>query len=479
MHSIARPSTHDRSPGTRRSWAVLILLCVAQFMVVLDMTVANVALPAIDADLGFAPGDLQWVVSAYLLFTGGLLLLGGRAADLLGHRRTFLAGLLVFTGASLASGLASSPSALIAARGVQGLGAALLTPGALAIITRTYTGAQRTVALSTWGALASAGAGAGVVLGGMLTTWLSWEWVFLINVPIGAVAAILALHIVPSTPAAAGRRRLDVPGALAMVAGLVVLVYAVEGTAEHGWGSARTLVLLVLAGGLLATFTPVERASAHPLVPPMIWRVRSLTAAATVMLGATGILVGAFFLNSLYLQGVLGASALETGFAFVPLVLAIGIAAHLAPHLLGHAGARTVAVVGLAGTAVGALLLSLAPDQASYAADLLPGFVVLGLGIGLAFPAAQVSAMNDVVPDQAGLASGMMSTAHEIGAALGVAVLSAVATAGAGALTGSELASGYGDGFLVAAIAAAALAALGLLAVPAIRPAAGMRPTPH
>jgi Na+/melibiose symporter-like transporter len=258
-----------------------------------------------------------------------------------------------------------------------------------------------------------------------------------------------------------------------------VLVYAVEGTAEYGWGSARTLVLLALAAGLLATFAAVERASAQPLVPPVIWRVRSLTAAATVMLGATGILVGAFFLNSLYLQGVLGWSALESGFAFVPLVLAIGIAAHLAPHLLGHAGARVVAVVGLAATAVGALLLALAPDQAIYAVDLLPGFIVLGLGIGLVFPAAQVSAMHDVAPEQAGLASGVMSTAHEIGAALGVAVLSAIAATGAGAVTGAGLASGYGDGFLVAAIAAAALAVVGLLAVPAIRPAAGIRPVPH
>jgi EmrB/QacA subfamily drug resistance transporter len=468
------PAEDHRTDAPRRPWSLLIVLCAAQFMVVLDMTVANVALPSIAADLGFAPGDLQWVITVYLLFTGGLLLLGGRTADLLGHRRVFLGGLTIFTAASLASGLAPSPGALIAARAVQGLGAALLTPGALSIITTTYTGAQRTTALTTWGALASAGAAAGLVLGGMLTTWLSWEWVFLINVPVGLVAGLLALHLVPSAPPVrTGRRQLDLPGAASVVAGLVVLVYALEGTAEHGWGSARTLLLLALAGSLLATFATIERSVARPLLPPQTWRVRSLVAAAALMLGATGVMVGTFFLNSLYLQNALGWSALESGFAFLPLVLAIALAAHLAGRLLAHAGSRTVAVTGLLLIAAGALLLTLAPDRAGYATDLLPGFLLLGLGLGLVFPTASVTAMSEVQAERAGLASGLMSTAHELGAALGVAVLSAVAA------SAPDAAAGYADGFLVAAGIAAGLAVLALLAVPAIRPAHGARAATH
>jgi EmrB/QacA subfamily drug resistance transporter len=468
------PAEKRPAGGRRRSWLLLIVLCAAQFMVVLDMTVANVALPSIAADLGFAADDLQWVITAYLLFTGGLLLLGGRTADLLGHRRVFLTGLTIFTAASLASGLAPSPGALIAARAVQGFGAALLTPGALSIITTTYTGAQRTTALSTWGALASAGAAAGLVLGGMLTTWLSWEWVFLINVPVGVLAGVLALHLVPpAPPVRTGRRQLDVLGATSVVAGLGVLVYALEGTAEHGWGSPRTLLLLAFATGLLATFATIERSAAQPLVPPQTWRLRSLVTAAALMLGATGIMVGTFFLNSLYLQNALDWSPLESGFAFMPLVLAIGLAAHLAPRLLAHAGSRAVAVTGLALIAAGALLLTLAPDRASYAGDLLPGFLLLGLGLGLVFPTASVTAMSEIHAEHAGLASGLMSTAHELGAALGVAVLSAVAA------SAPDAAAGYNEGFLVATGIAAGLAALALVAVPTMRPAPDVRPATH
>jgi EmrB/QacA subfamily drug resistance transporter len=450
----------------KSNWTVLVLLCIAQFMVVLDITVANVALPAIGADLRFPRGDLQWVVTAYLLFTGGLLLLGGRAADVLGRRRMFLTGLTVFTAASLASGLAPSPAALVIARAAQGLGAAMLTPSALSIITTTYTGSQRARALSAWGAIASAGAAAGVVLGGMLTTWFGWRAVFLINVPVGAIAGALALRLVPATPATA-HRRLDLPGALSLVAGLVALVYALEGTSQHGWGSARTLVLLAAAAGLLSIFAALEPRAASPLVPPAVWRVRSLVAGAAVMLGATGIMAGTFFLNSLYLQNVLGWSALASGVAFVPLVVAIGVASHLAPHLLSHAGARAAAFLGLVLIAGGALILAAAPAHADYGGDLLPGFLVLGLGLGLVFPTASITAMADVHAERAGLASGLMSTAHEVGAALGVAVLAAVGSAG------------YGDGFRAAAGIAVGLALLALLAVPSVRPAPGASVPAH
>jgi EmrB/QacA subfamily drug resistance transporter len=464
--------SHGHDDGAQ-PWTVLVLLCVAQFMVILDITVANVALPSIGADLGFGRGALQWVVTAYVLFAGGLLLLGGRAADVLGRRRIFLAGLLLFTGASLASGLAWSPEALVVARALQGVGAAMLTPAALSIIVTTYSGPQHTKALTVWGAIGSAGAAAGMLLGGILTTGLGWEWVFLINVPIGVAVAVLALRVVPGTRPTAAGRRLDLPGATLVVGGLVVLVYALQGTADHGWGSARTLALFAGAAVLLAAFALVERAVGDPLVPPRTWRMPKLRGGALVMLGATGILVGSFFLNSLFLQHVLDASALETGLAFLPIAAAIGIGAHLTGHVIGHAGTRRVAAGGLVLVAVAALVLSGAPANASYAPDLLPGFVILGLGVGFVFPAVSITAMTDLDHERAGLASGLMTTAHEIGAALGVAVFAAIAAAT------PDFGAGYGDAFLVGAALAGALALLALVTLPAIRPPAGTRVGMH
>lgn len=480
MHeSTERRQAHGAGSAERRPWTILVLLCVAQFMVILDITVVNVALPSIGRDLNFADEDLQWVVTTYVLFTGGLLLLGGRMADMLGRRPVFVTGIFVFAGASLASGLAQTPEALIASRAAQGLGAALLSPAALSIITTTYAGGQRTTALSLWGAIGAGGAGVGVLLGGMLTSWLSWEWVFFINVPIGLAAAALALRLVPTARASTGSlRELDLPGALTVVSGLVLLVYGVEGATTQGWGSARTLALLALAGGLLAAFAAIERRSRSPLVPPTTWQVRSLVSSATVMLGATGILVGTFFLNSLFLQNVLRTSALETGLAFLPLVVVIGIAAHIGPHLLTRAGARTVVVGGLTLIAGGDLLLAGAPADAAYAADLLPGFLLLGFGVGLTFVAISVTAMSEVRDERAGLASGLMTTAHEIGGAFGVAILSAVAL-GTGAISSAGLAEGYGEGSLAGAVIAAVLALIALLAVPAFRPVGSHQAVMH
>src|SRR3954447_14604466 len=382
----------------RTSWALLALLAVAQFMVVLDITIVNVALPSIGAGLGFAPADLQWVVTAYVLCSGGLLLVGGRAADIVGRRRTFLAGLFVFTGASLACGLAPSPGFLVAARAVQGCGAALLTPSALSIVTSTYTGAQRVTALSLWGAIASGGVGVGVLLGGVLTSALSWHWVFLVNVPVGLAAAVLVPRIVPPLPGH-GRRSLDLPGGLTAVAGLAVLVYALSGAPDHGWGSARTLVLLALAAALLAAFALIERAAPEPLVAPSTWRNGSLVSGSVMMLGATGIMAGAFFLNSLHLQNELGFSALETG---------------------------------------------------------------------LAFPAISITAMSDVPHASMGTGSGVMSTFHEVGAALGVAALSAIA-----------LGRHYRAAAIGAAIAGAALTVLAATLVPVVRPVPGAHAMMH
>jgi EmrB/QacA subfamily drug resistance transporter len=467
---------HPETPPPRRPWSLLILLGVAEFMVILDATVVNVALPSIGRALHFAAGDLAWVVTAYVLFSGGLVLLGGRAADVLGRRATFLAGLTVFTAASLASGLAPSSGALIAARAGQGLGAALLTPAALSIIVSVYTGAQRAAALSAWGALGGGGAAAGVLAGGILTTWLGWRSVFLVNVPVGVAAGLLSLRLVPRSGAqSAARRQLDLPGALLVVAGLVAGVYALAGTPQHGWGSGRTLLLLAVSAGLLAAFAVVERAAQRPLLPPPTWRSRSLVTGALVMFGATGILVGTFFLNSLYLQDVAGASPLRAGLEFLPLVAVIGLGAHLTPHLLPRAGSRVLAAAGLLLMAGGALLLSGVSAHAGYLTGLLPGLLVIGAGTGLVFPAAAVTAMSDVPADQAGLASGLMTAAHEIGAALGVAVFAAVATAAAG----GGFAAGYRHGFTVVAAVAAGLALAAALAIPAVRPAPGARVAVH
>jgi EmrB/QacA subfamily drug resistance transporter len=450
----------------RLPWTTLVLLGLAQFMVTLDITVVNVALPSIARELAFSDGDLQWVITAYVLFTGGLLMLGGRASDLFGRRRVFLAGLGLFTLASLASGLAPSPEALVGARAAQGLGAAMLTPAALSIVTTSYEGSQLTAALAAWGAIASAGAAVGVILGGVLTAGLGWEWVFLINVPVGLATAIGVLRVVPDAPASAAGRRLDVVGAVTAVAGLVVLVYAIEGANEHGWGSVRTLVLVTVALALLAAFAVVERRAREPILPPTTWSDRSLVSGVGLILVATAVLVAVFFLNTIYLQDVRGWSALETGLAFLPLVVAIGVAANAANQLIPRAGSRNLAALGLGLVAVGGILLAVAPDAAGYWSDVLPAFVIVGFGVGLVFPAASIAALSEVGDDTAGLASGLIATGHELGAALGVAAISAVATAA------STFVGGYEAGFVAVAALAAVVTTIALAALPTVRPGA-------
>jgi len=392
-----------------------------------------------------------------------------------GRRRVFLTGLTVFTAASLASGLAPSVGTLIAARAGQGIGAALLTPAALSVITTTYAGAQRATALGIWGAIGGAGAAVGVLAGGILTTWLGWRSVFLVNVPIGVVAGLLSLHLVlRHEPRSRFVRELDLPGAGLAVAGLVTLVYALAGAPGHGWGSARTLLLLALAFVLLVAFAAVERSVRRPLVPVQIWRTRSLLAGVVVMLGSTGVLVATFFLNSLYLQGVQHASALRVGLEFLPLAVVVGASAHLASRLLPRAGSRVLIVAGLVVMGGGALLLTGVTARSGYLAGFLPGLLVVGLGTGLVLPATAITAMNDIAHDRAGLASGLITTAHEIGAALGVAVFSAVAVA-----TGGGIGAGYQHGFTIGAAVACGLAVVAALLVPAVRPTAGARVAVH
>jgi EmrB/QacA subfamily drug resistance transporter len=471
---------HDQQPADSidadsesKPWITLILLGLAQFMVILDITVVNVALPSIAADLAFPEGDLQWVITAYVLFTGGLLLLGGRASDLFGRRRVFLAGLSTFTLASLASGLAPSPEALIAARAAQGLGAAMLTPSALSIVTTTYEGRQRTAALAAWSAIGSAGAAAGVVLGGVLTTGLGWEWVFFINVPVGLATVIGVLGVVPAARPTAAGRRLDGLGAVTAVAGLVLLVYGIEGANEHGWDSARTVLLLLGSTALLATFAVVERSVREPILPPSTWGNGSLVSGVGLILVVTALLVAVFFLNTIYLQDVLGWSALETGLAFLPLVLVIGLATKAANSLIATVGSRNLSALGLLLVAAGGLLLLVAPDAASYGTEVLPGFLVIGFGVGLVFPAAAIAAMSHVREDAAGLASGLITTGHELGAAFGAAAISAVATGA------STFVAGYADGFAAVAAVGVVVAIIALIAVPTVRPGAEPETAAH
>ncbi len=427
VHAAPAPHTTDEQE-VRRPWTVLALMLAAQFMVVLDVSVVNVALPSIGADLGLSSSDYQWAISAYVLMSGGLLLLGGRMSDLFDRRRMFLIGVTLFTGASLVSGLAESALMLVLARGAQGAGAAMLTPAAMSIVMTTYSGRQRSAALAVWGTIASMGIAAGVLFGGLLTSVFDWRAVFFINVPIGIVTLLGVLHLVPrGSSTGAGFRGLDVPGAVTLVSGLLLMVNAVQSTNSHGWASTTTVGCAAAATALLVAFALIERKVANPLVTPHVWKLRSLVSASTVMAGVTGALVGVIFLSSLFLQQVLGSSAIVTGLEFLPLAAMITLGAAAASHLMGRAGPRLLIAVGLVVSAGGALLLSSAGADATYAADVLPGFLVLGLGIGPLFVAVSVGAMSEVPERASGLASGVMMTGHEVGAALGVAVLTAVA----------------------------------------------------
>src|SRR3954451_21214924 len=352
-------------------WIVLVVVCLAQFMVVLDATIVNVALPSIQHGLGFGPADLQWVINAYTLVFGGFLLLGGRAADLAGRKRLFMAGIGVFTFASLLNGLAVSSTMLVAGRALQGLGAALVSPAALSIITTTFTSpAERTKALGVWSAIAAGGGAFGLLLGGILTDALSWEWIFFVNVPVGLAALVAAARFVPESRVEGAHRAFDLAGAFTVTSGLVVLVYAIVKAQEFGWGSGRTLGLAALAVALLGVFVAIERRSSAPLVRLSIFRVRSITAANVVMLLVASGMFAMFYFASIYVQEVLGYSPLKAGFAFLPMTAGIVIGAGLAQQLLARVGVRAVAVGGIALAAAGMAMLTGVPVHGSYAGDL-------------------------------------------------------------------------------------------------------------
>jgi EmrB/QacA subfamily drug resistance transporter len=454
--SIAKSSPRKVNP-----WLVLVIACMAQFMVVLDITVVNIALPSMQRGLHFSPANLQWIVNGYTLVFGGFLLLGGRAADLFGRKRLFLIGVGVFTIASMLNGLAQSSGMLIVGRGLQGLGGALVSPAALSIVTTTFTdGEQRTKALGVWSAIAAGGSAVGLLVGGALTDLASWRWVFFVNLPVGIITFVLALRFVAESRVNLARRSLDLAGAFAVTSGLVILVYAIVKAQSFGWGSARTLGLGAVAVALLAAFVAIESRSKAPLMRLSIFRVRSLAVADTVLLLLASGMFGMFFFASLYIQQILGYSPLKAGLAFLPVTAVIMIGAGLAQQLIRRFGVRNVGAFGIALASVGLLVLTQLPVHGSYVGDVLPGLLPLGLGLGLAFVPITLLGTSGVREEDNGLASGLFNTAQQVGGSLGLAVLSTLAASQAArVLHGSGLAaiqtarvSGYHVAFLAAAI---------------------------
>ena len=462
-----RPEPIEPPPsGETNRWLVLVIVCLAQFMVILDATIVNVALPSIQSDLGFTPSTLQWVINGYTLVFGGFLLLGGRAGDLLGRRKVFVAGVIVFTTASLLNGLATSSEWLVASRALQGLGGALVSPAALSIITTTFAeGADRTKALGVWSAIAAGGGAFGLLLGGILTEQLSWEWIFFVNVPIGIATLALALRYVPESRALQRQATADVPGAVSVTAGLIVLVFAIVKATDYGWGSWKTLALGAIAVALLAAFVYIEKHSPAPLIRLGIFRSRSIVGANLVMLVVAGGLFSFFFFATLYLQEILGYSPLEAGLAFLPVTAGIMIGAGLAQQLVKRIGVRAVSVLGMAIAATGLFILSSASVGGSYLSDILPGLIPQSIGMGLTFVPITLIATTNVEAEDAGLASGLFNTSQQVGGSLGLAILSTLAANKTASmlLGGSGRAQALVDGFNVAFVAAAVLVAAGAL----------------
>jgi EmrB/QacA subfamily drug resistance transporter len=428
-------------------WVVLVLICLAQFMVVLDATIVNVALPSIQKDLGLSEANLQWIINAYTLVFGGFLLLGGRAGDLLGRKRLFLIGLVIFTGASLLDGLAASSAMLIGSRALQGLGAALISPAALSIISTTFAeGQERSKALGVWAAIAIGGSAVGLILGGVLTQSFSWPWIFFVNVPVGVVGFVLSLRLVPESKDEHAHRSYDIAGAVTVTGGLMALVYAIVKAETDGWGSATTLGFFALAAVLLVSFVVVEQRSAEPLVRLSIFRVRSLTTANLVMFLVASGLFAMFFFNTLYIQRVLGYGPLKAGLAFLPFTAGIMISAGLASTFATRIGVRPIAAAGMVLTAGGLVWLSQLPVHGSYLTDLLPPLVLSSLGMGAVFMPLTLVATTGLEDEDQGLASGLFNTSQQIGGALGLAILSTVA-AGRSAHTGGSTAHALVVGF--------------------------------
>ena len=450
----------------RRRWLALVLLCAVQFMVVLDVAIVNVALPSIKVDLGFSQEDLQWVISAYALVFGGFLLLGGRAADMLGRRRLFLGGIVLFTIASLLAGLAWSDTSLIGARVVQGLGAALITPAALSILSTTFAeGRERNIALGAWGAVGGFGAVAGVLLGGVLTDALSWEWIFFVNVPVGVVGFALAPVLLQESRDARVSR-FDLPGAVLVTGGLSSMVYAITRAGQDGWLATETLAVFAASAALLVGFVAWELRHAEPLMRFGILQSRTVSGAnvAGFILGTA--LFSMFLMLTLYMQQVLGYSAMKSGVAYLAVAGTAIVWSGVASQLVTRLGVKPVLVVGMVTLTAGLLLFTRVSVGGSYAGDLLPGFLLIGVGIGFSFVPISIAALAGVKAAEAGLASGLINTSQQIGGALGIAALSTIATSstedsvGNGVAVSQALVDGFSSAFLVGAI----VAALGVVA---------------
>jgi len=445
-----------------KRWIALVLLCVAQFVVVLDASIVNVALPTIKEALNFSEGSLPWVINAYVLTFGGFLLLGGRLADLLGRRRLFMAGLVLFALASLAGGLAANSGQLIAARAVQGLGGAILSPAALSIVAVTFKdGAERNKALGVWGAVAGSGGAAGVLLGGILTEYIGWEWVLWVNVPIGILAAAIAPTLIAETKAETETRHFDIAGAVTITLGLSALVFALLDAESAGWGSFQTIGTIVAALILLAAFVVIERRSRAPLVPFSIFRVRTVTGANVV-----GVLVGAslfsmFYFISLYMQQILGYSPIKAGISYLPLAVTIILAAGFASGLVTRVGFKPILAVGMACIAAGLIWFTQIDVHGTFLKDILGPSLLAALGLGFAFVPVTIAAVSGIEDREQGLASGLINTSQQVGGALGLAILAAVANSVIGS---TETPESFVEGFQAAFTVGAAFAILGLIA---------------
>jgi EmrB/QacA subfamily drug resistance transporter len=418
----------ESRPRTHNPWLTVIVVCIAQLMVVLDATIVNVALPSIQRSLHISAGNLQWIINAYTLTFGGFLLLGGRAGDVFGRRRLFFAGIVLFSLASLVNGLADSAGMLIASRAVQGLGAAMVSPATLAIVNTTFSdpeGQRR--ALGLWAGLSAGGSAVGLLLGGVLTQAFSWPWIFFVNIPIGVLGILLALRFVPDSRVEGADRSADIAGAISITGGLALLIYSIVGAEQHGWGSLQTLGLGGVALALIGSFVLVERRVSVPLVRLSVFGHRALAVGNASMLFIVAGLFANFFFGTLYVQNILHFTPIGAGLAFLPVAVLIAVGAGLAQGLIPRLGIRPVAIAGIVIAAAGLLLMLRVNVDSTYAGTLLPSFIALAVGMGIAFVPATMISVNSVGADDQGLASGLLNTSQQVGGALGLAILSTIA----------------------------------------------------
>jgi EmrB/QacA subfamily drug resistance transporter len=451
-HTQSPHTAHDGAPHGRKHATLLLVLLVAQLMVILDITAVNIALPSLASDLQLSGSQISWTITSYSLVFGSLLLFGGRAADLLGRRRLFLTGLGIFTASSLASALAGTATSLFAARAGQGLGAALLSPAALSIITTCFTGQAKAKALAAWGAVGGAGAAIGVLAGGLLTEFADWRMIFFVNLPVAFVLAIAATRVIPADTGRARWRGLDLRGASLATTSLGAIVYAITQGSSAGWASTQTLGFALAGVVGLAAFARLESRTARPLLEVRRLADRAVGGGLFLMLAAAGSIFGLFYLCSVYLQNVLGTTPLLTGLAFIPLALAAGVGAHGAGHLVGRHGVRGPLASAFAIATAGMALLAHVGQDGTYLRNVLPGMLVAGFGLGIAVVAVSISILTGARESESGMISGLNSTGHEIGGTIGIAIFSTIAAGASGALGAAHAASAVSHAFVAAGI---------------------------